>query len=146
MSPDIPDPFPTTKLSVPNLAELLLRLRDPSIRNCITAVHAKQQGEGEWVLANAAARLMRGKIKVLGPETGTAIDLVDHAIRIEAKVVFAGELRRGADGLAFRRAATFGIRPVGVITCIRLVEARLVLEEMGPWLGYDVALLSPDIR
>ena len=43
----LPDPFPTTKLSVPNLAELVSRLRDPDIRRCVTIVHAKRDGEGK---------------------------------------------------------------------------------------------------
>ncbi|MBV8491207.1 MAG: hypothetical protein JO199_11825 [Candidatus Eremiobacteraeota bacterium] len=140
----IPDPFPTTKLSVPNLSELVNRLRDPTIRHCVTVVHAKREGEGEWVLGNAAARLMRSKMKTFGPSPGTVEDLVDHALRIEAKIVFLGELRRDDDGMALRKAASFGCRPVGIITCIRLGEAKLVLEAMGPWGGYNVALLSTD--
>jgi len=121
-----------------------VRLRDASIRHCITVLHAKRQGEGEWILGNAAARLMRGNVKIFGPETGTAADVVEHALRIDAKVVFTGELRRDEDALAFRRAASFGVRPVGVITCIRLGEAKMRLETMGPWTGYDVAILSSD--
>ena len=143
---EIPDPFPTTRLSVPNLAELLMRLRNADIKNCITVVHAKREGEGEWILANAAARLTRSKIKVFGPEHGTAADVVEHGLRVDAKVVFTGELRRSEDSIAFRRAASFNVRPVGVITCIRLGEARMVLETLGPWIGYDVALLSMDTQ
>jgi len=143
----LPDPFPTTKLSVPNLAELVSRLRDPDIRRCVTIVHAKRDGEGDWVMANAAARLTRaGKMKVFGPEAGTPSDVIDHAIRIGAAVVFAGELKRSEDGLALRKAASFGIRPVGSITVIRLVEAQMLLESMGPWRDYDVALLSVDTK
>jgi hypothetical protein len=146
MSSEIPDPFPTTRLSVPNLAELLIRLRNKDIKNCVTVVHAKREGEGEWICANAAARLQRGKIKIFGPSPGTAADVVEHALRIDAKVVFAGEMRRDADGLAFRRAAQFNVRPVGIITCIRLGEARMLLETLGPWLGFNVELLSPDLQ
>lgn len=143
--PEVPfDPFPTTKLSIPNLAELVARLRDPALRQCVTLVHAKRQGEGDWILGNAAARLMRSKIKVFGPEPGTAADIIEHALRIDAKVVLTGELRRDDDAAAFRKAASFGVRPVGVITCIRLGEARMLLEAMGPWTGFDVALLSTD--
>jgi hypothetical protein len=141
----IPDPFPTTKLSVPNLSELVARLRDPARKNCVTVIHAKRDGEGEWVLANAAARLARSKIKVFGPEPGTASEVVEHALRIDAKIVLTGELRRSDDGLAFRKAASLGIKPVGTITVIRLVEAQMLLESMGPWTGYDVALLSVDL-
>jgi hypothetical protein len=143
--PEIPfDPFPTPRLSVPNLSELLTRLRDPDIKKCITIVHAKREGEGEWVLGNAAARLMRGKIKIFGPEAGTASDLVDHAIRIDAKIVFTGEVRREDDAAAFRRAASYGVRPVGIVTVIRLTEAQLRLAQLGPWTGFDLELLSSD--
>jgi hypothetical protein len=142
----LPDPFPTTKLSVPNLTELVTRLRDPDIRRCITIVHAKREGEGDWVLANGAARLKRtGNVKVFGPEAGTPADVVEHAIRIDAKVVFTGELKRGEDGVAFRKAASFGIRPVGIITVIRLIEAQMLLESLGPWREFNVALLSTDL-
>ena len=140
-----PDPFPTTRLSVPNLAELVGRLRDASIERCITIVHAKHQGEGEWVLANAAARLVRGGLRVFGPEPGTPADVVEHALRIDAKIVFTGELRRNDDAAAFRKAASYGVRPVGTLTVIRLIEAQMLLETMGPWTGYDVALLSTDM-
>ena len=142
----LPDPFPTTRLSVPNLAELVARLRDPNVARCITVVHAKRENEGEWILANAAARLMRNKIKVFGPEAGTAADIAEHAIRIGAKIVFTGDLRRDEDAIAFRRAAALGIKPVGTITVIRLAEAQMLLESMGPWRGFDVALLSPDLK
>lgn len=143
--PEVPfDPFPTTRLSVPNLQQLVKRLRDNTLKTCVTVIHAKREGEGEWVLGNAAARLMRNNVKIFGPEAGTPADLIEHAMRIEAKVVFTGELRRDEDALAFRKAASHGLRPVGIITVIRLVEAQLMLEKMGPWVGYDVALLSTD--
>lgn len=142
----IPDPFPTTTLSVPNLTELVSRLRDPEIKRCVTIVHAKREGEGDWVMANAAARLSRGgKMKVFGPEAGTPADVVEHALHTDAKVVFTGELKRSEDGLAFRKAASMGVRPVGIITVIRLVEAQMLLESIGPWRDYDIVLLSTDL-
>ncbi|HZZ00932.1 MAG TPA: hypothetical protein VFE36_15330 [Candidatus Baltobacteraceae bacterium] len=141
----IPDPFPTTTLSVPNLTELVTRLRDPARTRCVTLIHAKRDGEGEWVLANAAARLTRGNVKVFGPELGTAHDVVEHGLRTDAKVIFTGDLRRADDAMAFRKAAAIGVRPVGTITVIRLIEAQMLLEAMGPWTGYDVVLLSVDL-
>jgi hypothetical protein len=141
----VPDPFPTTTLSVPHLSELVARLRDPAIARCVTVIHAKRNGEGEWVLANAAARLSRGKIKVFGPELGTAADVVELGLRTDAKVIFTGDLRRSDDAMAFRKAASMGVRPVGTITVIRLIEAQMLLEAMGPWNGFDVVLLSLDL-
>jgi len=141
----IPDPFPTTTLSVPNLSELVARLRDPALTRCVTFVHAKRGGEGEWVLANAAARLSRGNVKVFGPEVGTAANIVEHGLRTDAKVIFTGDLRRSDDAIAFRKAAAIGVKPVGTISVIRLIEAQMLLEAMGPWTGFDVMLLSVDL-
>jgi hypothetical protein len=141
----VPDPFPTTTLSVPNLSELVVRLRDRALTRCVTVIHAKRDGEGEWVLANAAARLTRGNIKVFGPELGTAADVVEQGLRTDAKVVFTGDVRRSDDGMAFRKAASLGVKPVGTITVIRLIEAQMLLEAIGPWNGYDVMLLSVDL-
>jgi len=141
----IPDPFPTTTLSVPNLSELVARLRDPAIARCITIIHSKRAGEGEWVLANAAARLTRGNVKVFGPEPGTASGVIEHGLRTDAKVIFTGDLRRSDDAMAFRKAASLGVKPVGTITVIRLIEAQMSLEAMGPWQGYDVMLLIVDL-
>lgn len=141
----IPDPFPTTTLSVPNLSELLARLRDPALTRCVTVIHAKRDGEGEWILANAAARLTRSSVKVFGPELGTAAGIVEHGLRTDAKVIFTGELRRSDDAMAFRKAALLGVKPVGTITVIRLIEAQMLLEAMGPWNGFDIVLLSVDL-
>lgn len=141
----IPDPFPTTTLSVPNLSELVVRLRDPELTRCVTVIHAKRNGEGEWILANAAARLSRSKMKVFGPEPGTAAEIVEHGLRTDAKVIFTGDLRRSDDAMAFRKAASLGVKPVGTITVIRLIEAQMSLEALGPWIGFDVVLLSVDL-
>lgn len=79
----IPDPFPTTTLTVPNLSELVARLRDPALSRCV------------WVLANAAARLSRGSVKVYGPEHGTAAEAIERGLRTD-------------DAMAFRKAAALG--------------------------------------
>jgi hypothetical protein len=136
------DPFPTIRLSVPHLRELLERLRSETIRYGITIVHAKRPEEGDWVLANARARLLRGTIKIVGPEPVRAVDLVEQAARIGAKVVLTGEMRREEDARALRAAAALGMRPVAVITAPTLSEAQMTLAVLGPWTNYDVALLS----
>lgn len=66
------DPFPTIRLSVPHLRELLERLRSDTIRHGTTIVHAKRPEEGEWTLSNARARLMRGTLKIVGHEAARA--------------------------------------------------------------------------
>lgn len=91
------DPFPTIRLSVPHLRELLERLRSDTIRHGVTIVHAKRPEEGEWILSNARARLMRGTLKIVGPEAVRAADLVEQAARIGAQVVLTGEMRREDD-------------------------------------------------
>jgi hypothetical protein len=137
-----PDPFPTMKLSVPHLRELLERLRSETIRHGITIVHAKRPAEGEWILSNARARLLRGSIKIVGPEPVKASDLVEQAARIGAKVVLAGEIRREEDARALRAAAALGMKPVGIITAEKLSEAQMRLAVLGPWTNYDLAMLS----
>ena len=129
-------------MSVPNLVELLSRLRDESVVHGITVVHAEKEGEGDWVLATAAARLARSNAKIVGPEPIKAVDLVEHAIRVGAKLAFIGEIRREEDARAARAAAALGIKPVGVITAPKLSDVQALITVLGPWKGYDVALLS----
>ncbi|HTX59209.1 MAG TPA: hypothetical protein VMH02_05975 [Verrucomicrobiae bacterium] len=139
------DPFPTMRMSVPNLPELLARLRSDSIKHGVTIVHAKAQGEGDWILGTASARLKRGNLKIVGPEPHTPKDLVEHALRIGAKIVLAGELRREEDSRALRAAAALGVHAVGVITAGKLSEAQALLAFLGPWTNYDVSLLSDTV-
>jgi hypothetical protein len=77
----------------------------------VTIVHAKRPEEGEWILSNARARLMRGTLKIVGPEAARAADLVERAARIGAQVVLTGEMRREDDARALRAAAVLGMRP-----------------------------------
>jgi len=129
-------------MTVPNLVDLLARLRDESNSNCITIIHAEKHGEGDWVIANAAARLARNNIKVAGPEPIKVIDVVERAIRMGAKVAFVGEVRREEDARAVRAAAALNIKPVGIVTAGKLVDAQALLTILGPWKGYDLVLLS----
>jgi hypothetical protein len=137
-----PDPFPTIRLSIPHLRELLERVRNESSRHAITVVHARRPEEGEWILSNARARLLRGTIKIVGPEPARTKDLVEQAARIGAKIVLTGEMRREEDARALRAAAAIGMHPVSVITAPTLQEAKMTLAVFGPWTNYDVALLS----
>jgi len=136
------DPFPTIRLTVPHLRELLERVRSDSIRYGITIVHATRPDEGEWILSNARARLLRGTLKSIGPDPVRAADLVEQAARIGAQIVLAGELRREDDARALRAAAAVGMRPVGIITAPTYSEAQMTLAMLGPWTNYDVVLLS----
>jgi hypothetical protein len=136
------DPFPTTKLSIPNIATLVWRLRDDTIDHSITIVHAAREGEGELALAIAAARIARNGVKVLGPEPSTVFALVEHGLHIGAKVIFGGELRRLDDARALRAAAALGTKAVGIITTAHFGEAQMMLKALGPWGNCDVAFFS----
>jgi len=138
------DKYPTTVMRVPNLVELLARLRDPGLRNPITVLHGRVEGEGEWVTANAAARMQRENIKAVGPEAASFSALVEHAARLGAKIVFLGEVRRAEDGRALRNAASLGIHPVAYLTMRTRAEAQDLLTVIGPWEKYDIVLLSSE--
>lgn len=124
------------------MARLVWRLRDDSIANSVTIVHAAQDGEGELALAIAAARISRNGVKVIGPEPSTVFDLVEYGLHIGAKVIFAGELRRLDDARALRGAAALGTKAVGIITAAAYGDAQMVLKALGPWTNFDVAFFS----
>lgn len=136
------DPFPTIKMTVPFLKELLARLRDDTLRHAITIVHAERSEEGEWILANTSARLNRSNIRVLGPEPIPPPALVEQALRMGAKVALVGEVRRAEDAQAMRAAAALGIRVAGVVTKTERREVEDLLRIVGPWGNYNVTLLS----
>jgi hypothetical protein len=136
------DRFPTTKLAIPNLAKLVWRLRDDRIANCVTIVHALREGEGEWALAIAAARLARDGVKTIGPEPSTVHDLVEYGVHVGARIVFCGELRRADDGRALRAAAALGVKTVGVVTSAVYAEAELMVRALGPWSNCDLSFFS----
>ncbi len=142
MSTPPKDPFTTNAMQVPNLVALMKRLRDDTIRNSITVLHTIAEGEGEWILATAAARLARAHVRTAGPEPVRPADLVEHAVRSNAKVVLIGEIRRDDDARALRAAASLNIRTVAVITAPTRLKADHVLTMLGPWNNFDVALLS----
>jgi hypothetical protein len=118
------------------------RLRDDDRKRSISVLHVRSLEEGEWICANAAARLTRTNLRVVGPDSAKAFDLVERAIRSSAKYVFAGQLRTDEDSRALRAAATLGIRPVGYIVREHRVDASNALTLLGSWNSYDVALLS----
>ncbi|HTX58599.1 MAG TPA: hypothetical protein VMH02_02900 [Verrucomicrobiae bacterium] len=140
------DPHPTTSLAVPNLARLVWRLRDDTIAHSITIVHADREGEGDWALSIAAARIARKGVKVIGPEPYTVFDTVKYGIQLNARVIFAGELRRNEDARALRGAALLGVRVVGTITAGQFAEAQMMLRALGPWSDCDVELVSIALR
>jgi len=134
--------FSTTNINVPNLAPLVDRLRNETLRKPITLVHVRSYEEGEWICNTAAARLHRDNLKVVGPEAGRAADLVESAIRTKAPVVFAGELRRDEDARALRAGAVFGVRCAAYIVRETRKEANDLIMLLGPWGSHDLVLLS----
>lgn len=134
--------FPTTSINVPNLVPLMDRLRDEKRKRSITIVHVVSAEEGEWICSTAAARLKRYGDRMVGPEAGKVIDLVETAIRVKVPYLFAGELRREEDARALRAAATLGIKPVAFISRPSRKEANDMLTMLGSWSSFDLALLS----
>ena len=136
------DPFPTSTLSVPHLKDVLARLRDTSLRRAITIVHAQRDGEGDWILSTTAARLKRGPFRHVGPEPMSAQALVEHATRVSAHVLLAGEVRRVSDAQALRAAAALGMRVAAIITADERREVENLLGVLGPWENYDLRVIS----
>jgi len=136
------DPFSTTSMSVPHLPELLARLRDDEARRSVTIIHTTSPDAGEWIFSNAASRLTRAGVRVFGPEPMKAQALVEQAAHIGAKVIYVGEMRREEDARAIRAAATFGIRTVAAVTANTKEEAQRLVDILGPWTGYDLAVLG----
>jgi hypothetical protein len=129
------DPFPTVKLNVPYLKEVLELLRDPARERMIAIIHAKSREEGEWVLANTAARLQRNNIKVFGPEDVRPMNAIEQALREGAKIALIGEIKRVEDASAMRAAAGPGLsmRLVAYIAVETRKEFEDVVAELGPW-------------
>jgi hypothetical protein len=134
--------FPTTSINVPNLVPLMDRLRDENRKRAITIIHVASAEEGEWICSTAAARLKRYGEKMVGPEPGKVIDLVETAIRSKVPYVFVGELRYEEDARALRAGAQLGIKPVAFIVRPSRKEADDLLTMLGPWGSFDMALLS----
>ena len=134
--------FPTTSINVPNLVPLMERLRDENRKRAITIVHVASSEEGEWICSTAAARLARYGDKMIGPEPGRVIDLVETAIRVKVPYLFAGEIRREEDARALRAAATLGIKAVAFLVRPSRKEADDTVTMLGSWGSFDVALLS----
>jgi hypothetical protein len=136
------DPFPTAKLTVPYLKELLDHVRDPEKERAIVIFHAESPEEGEWVMQNAASRLTRNKNKMLvcGPEPNRVTEILEHALRMKAQVAFAGEIRKVEDAQALRSGAALGLR---VVAFLAVKDRKLfndTVAELGPW--SNVSLLS----
>ena len=136
------DPYPTVKLSVPYLKELLERLRDPKQERVIMIVHCESREEGEWVLANTAARLARSKIATYGPEMQRPTEIIEQALREKAAVALIGEIRRVDDAHAMRTASALGLRIVGYVTVKTRNEFDDLVAELGPWRSHNVSALS----
>lgn len=134
--------FPTTSINVPNLVPLMERLRDETRKRAITFVHVVSSEEGEWICSTAAARFKRYGDKMIGPEPGKIIDLVETAIRSKVPYLFAGEMRYEEDARALRAAATLGIKPVAYIVRPSRTEANNMITMLGSWSSFDIALLS----
>lgn len=136
------DPFPTTKLTVPYLAEVLELVRDPKAQHLIVMCHAKSVEEGEWILATTAARLQRGGIKVVGPESTPPPLLVELALREKAEVALVTHIRKQEDAHAMRAACSLGLKIAGVLCTPTVEEFNETMRGLGPWTGFHLAALT----
>ena len=136
------DPFPTTKLTVPYLADVLERVRDPKARRLIVLCHAKSVEEGEWILATTAARLSRGGMKVVGPELTPAASLMELALRERAEAALVANIHSPEDAMAIRTACAMGLKIAGIICAPDAAQFHDLLRVLGPWTGYNLQALT----
>lgn len=136
------DPFPTTKLTVPYLADVLERLRDPKAKRLIVLCHSKSIEEGEWILATTAARLSRGGMKVVGPELTKATALMELALRERADAALVANIQSPEDAMAVRVACSAGLKIAGVISAPDAARFHDIVRALGPWTGYNLQALT----
>lgn len=138
----INDPFPTTKLTVPYLAEVLELLRDPNAKRLIVICHAKSPEEGEWILATTAARMSRNGVRVVGPESTAVVSLMELALREKADVALVSGIHTAQDAQALRAASGMGLKIAGVVCAPSVDEFKAMIKALGPWTGYNLAPLT----
>lgn len=137
------DPFPTAKLTVPYLSELLEKLREPKTDKLIIIFQAQNAAEGEWILANVASRLSRGSMRVHEAEPSTLMNNLEMALSKKVAVALVGELRRVDDGKALRAAAGLGLsRIVAFFAMSDRVEFDNSVKAIGPWDAVDLVSLT----
>ena len=136
------DPFPTTKLTVPYLTEILDKLRAEKAQRLIVICHSKSPEEGEWVLATTAARMQRGGIKVVGPEATKPAALVELALRERAPVALVANIHTAEDAHAIRVASGMGLKIAGCVNAPDVAQFNDALRALGPWTGYNMVPLT----
>lgn len=129
------DPFPTAKLNVPYLKDVLEHLRDPAPQRLLIILHVKTPEEGDWILANTQARLARTHIAAIVPEMMRIQQVIEKALHTKTPVALVGKIRSADDAHAMRVAAGMGLKLVGYIA----VETRAEFDDsvvgLGPWHG-----------
>ncbi len=137
------DPFPTAKLTVPYLTELLEKLRAPKTDKLVIIFQAQSAEEGEWILANTASRLSRSGLRVHEAEPSTLMNNLELALAKKVAIALIGELRRVEDGKAIRAAASFGLsRIVGFFAMPDRTEFDNSVKAIGPWENVDLVSLT----
>lgn len=135
------DPFPTTKLTVPFLSDILVKLRDEKAARAIVVFQAESAEQGEWVLQNVAGRLSRGKITIFGPESHRPVEIIEQALRMKAMVALVGEMRRPEDAHAMRASSGMGLQSVGYVVAKERAQYAQAVAALGPWRGYNILSL-----
>ncbi|HVA27507.1 MAG TPA: hypothetical protein VNF68_04970 [Candidatus Baltobacteraceae bacterium] len=133
MPPNPADPFPTVKLNVPYLKELLEKLRDPAQQRLIVIFHANSPEEGQWVLANAMSRLERSHHSAVCDESMRPTEIIEQALRTKSAIALVGEVRRVDDAHAMRTAAQMGLHIAGYIATSDPAQYQDAITGLGPW-------------
>jgi hypothetical protein len=135
------DPFPTIKLTVPFLSDILAKVRDEKAERTIVVFQAESAEQGDWVLQNVASRLGRSKIIVFGPEPHRPVEIIEQALRMKAVVALVGDLRRAEDTHAMRTASGMGLKSVGYIVAKERAQYAEAVAAFGPWRSYNILSL-----
>jgi len=135
------DPFPTIKLTVPFLSDILAKLRDEKSARAMVIFQAESAEQGEWVLQNVAGRLSRGKITVFGPESHRPVEIIEQALRMKATIALVGQMRQPEDAHAMRAASGMGLKSVAYIVAKERAQYAEAVAAFGPWRSYNILSL-----
>src|ERR1700722_17364837 len=136
------DPFPTVKLNVPYLKEMLEKLRDPAQERLIILFHAASPEEGEWVLANVASRLERSHHSPFADEPLRPTEVIERALYTKVSIALIGDVRRTEDAHAMRTAAQMGLHIAGYIGVKERAQYDDMVKGLGPWTHSNLLSLT----
>ena len=129
------DPFPTDKLNVPYLKDILERLRDEAAKRVLIVLYVTSHEEGDWILANTQSRLAKTNIAAVAAETMKPQQVIEKATHTKMPVALVGRVRSVDDAHAMRVAVTTGLKLVGYVVAKDRNEFNNEIVGLGPWPG-----------